>query len=68
MIDQTFFSIEETAGDSGSALTFFLGHPEKSQEMLMHVHHIGKKIPYSAISSPAAWEITCSPIDHRDGT
>jgi hypothetical protein len=23
------------------------GHPEKSQEMLMHVHHIGKKIPYS---------------------
>ena len=25
------------------------GHPEKSQEMLMHVHHIGKKIPYSAI-------------------
>jgi hypothetical protein len=26
------------------------GHPEKSQEMLMHVHHIGKKIPYSAIT------------------
>lgn len=25
------------------------GHPEKSEEMLMHVHHIGKKIPYSAI-------------------
>ena len=25
------------------------GHPEKSDEMLMHVHHIGKKIPYSAI-------------------
>jgi len=26
------------------------GHPEKSQEMLMHVDHIGKKIPYSAIT------------------
>jgi hypothetical protein len=26
------------------------GHPEKSDEMLMHVHHIGKKIPYSAIT------------------
>ena len=26
------------------------GHPEKSQEMLMHVHHTGKKIPYSAIT------------------
>lgn len=26
------------------------GHPEKSQEMLMHVHHSGKKIPYSAIT------------------
>jgi hypothetical protein len=26
------------------------GHPEKSQEMLMHVHHIGKKIPYSAVT------------------
>ena len=26
------------------------GHPEKSEEMLMHVHHIGKKIPYSAIT------------------
>ena len=25
------------------------GHPEKSQEMLMHVHHTGKKIPYSAV-------------------
>jgi hypothetical protein len=25
------------------------GHPEKSQEMLMHVNHIGKKIPYSAV-------------------
>jgi hypothetical protein len=25
------------------------GHPEKSQEMLMHVDHIGKKIPYSAV-------------------
>jgi hypothetical protein len=23
------------------------GHPEKSQDMLMHVHHTGKKIPYS---------------------
>ena len=26
------------------------GHPEKSEEMLMHVHHTGKKIPYSAIT------------------
>src|SRR3984893_1164548 len=26
------------------------GHPEKSQEMLMHVHHTGKKIPYSAVT------------------
>jgi hypothetical protein len=26
------------------------GHPKKSQEMLMHVHHIGKKIPYSAVT------------------
>jgi len=26
------------------------GHPEESQEMLMHVHHTGKKIPYSAIT------------------
>ena len=26
------------------------GHPEKSQEMLMHVQHTGKKIPYSAIT------------------
>jgi hypothetical protein len=26
------------------------GHPEKSQEMLMHVHHVGKKIPYSAVA------------------
>ena len=26
------------------------GHPEKSQEMLMHVDHIGKKIPYSAVT------------------
>jgi hypothetical protein len=26
------------------------GHPEKSQQMLMHVHHVGKKIPYSAIT------------------
>jgi hypothetical protein len=26
------------------------GHPEKSDEMLMHVHHVGKKIPYSAIT------------------
>jgi hypothetical protein len=26
------------------------GHPDKSQEMLMHVHHIGKKIPYSAVT------------------
>jgi hypothetical protein len=25
------------------------GHPEKSPEMLMHVHHTGKKIPYSAV-------------------
>jgi hypothetical protein len=25
------------------------GHPEKSQEMLMHANHIGKKIPYSAV-------------------
>ena len=25
------------------------GHPEKSQEMLMHVNHIGKKIPYAAV-------------------
>jgi hypothetical protein len=25
------------------------GHPEKSQEMLMHAHHVGKKIPYSAV-------------------
>ena len=25
------------------------GHPAKSQEMLMHVHHTGKKIPYSAV-------------------
>jgi hypothetical protein len=25
------------------------GHPEKSQEMLMHVDHIGKKIPYAAV-------------------
>jgi hypothetical protein len=26
------------------------GHPEKSPEMLMHVHHSGQKIPYSAIT------------------
>ena len=26
------------------------GHPEKSQDMLMHVTHTGKKIPYSAIT------------------
>ncbi len=26
------------------------GHPEKSQEMLMHVDHTGKKIPYSAVT------------------
>jgi hypothetical protein len=26
------------------------GHPEKSQEMLMYVHHIGNKIPYSAVT------------------
>jgi hypothetical protein len=26
------------------------GHPEKNQEMLMHVHHTGKKIPYSSIT------------------
>ena len=26
------------------------GHPEKSQEMLMHIHHTGKKIPYSAVT------------------
>ena len=26
------------------------GHPEKSQEMLMHVHHTGNKIPYSALT------------------
>ena len=25
------------------------GHPEKDQEMLMHVHHVGKKIPYAAV-------------------
>lgn len=25
------------------------GHPEKSQNMLMHVEHTGKKIPYSAV-------------------
>jgi len=25
------------------------GHPEKSQEMLMHAEHIGKKIPYAAV-------------------
>jgi hypothetical protein len=25
------------------------GHPEKGKEMLMHVHHTGKKIPYSAV-------------------
>jgi hypothetical protein len=25
------------------------GHPEKSQDMLMHVDHIGKKIPYAAV-------------------
>jgi hypothetical protein len=25
------------------------GHPEKSQEMLMHANHTGKKIPYSAV-------------------
>lgn len=25
------------------------GHPEKSQEMLMHAQHTGKKIPYSAV-------------------
>ena len=25
------------------------GHPEKSQEMLMHADHTGKKIPYSAV-------------------
>jgi hypothetical protein len=24
-------------------------HPEKSQEMLMHEQHTGKKIPYSAV-------------------
>jgi hypothetical protein len=24
------------------------GHPEKSQDMLMHADHLGKKIPYSA--------------------
>jgi hypothetical protein len=26
------------------------GHPEKSQEMFMHAQHIGKKIPYSAVT------------------
>ena len=25
------------------------GHPEKSQEMLMHAQHTGNKIPYSAV-------------------
>jgi hypothetical protein len=24
-------------------------HPEKSQEMLMHVNHLGKKIRYAAV-------------------
>jgi hypothetical protein len=26
------------------------GHPERSRETLMHVHHIGKKIPYFAVT------------------
>jgi hypothetical protein len=25
------------------------GHPEKSQDMLMHAEHVGTKIPYSAV-------------------
>ncbi len=26
------------------------GHPEKGEEVLMHVDHIAKKIPYSAVT------------------